>query len=344
MQQSTFDAPSEGPSFSEVRKVDVPHLVCPTCALALTQPSEGTQRCGSGHTWQVVNGIPRFVASDNYAAAFGAQWIAFPRTQLDSYTGTTLSRDRAFRCIGPDALKAMQTSDAFKVLEVGCGAGRFTEVLLGAGAIVTSADLSLAVDANARNFPLSDSHRIVQADVRALPFDKGQFDLVFCLGVVQHTPDPEQTIAKLYEQVRPGGFLVIDHYPPGWTWYTTLKPVFRGILRRLPPERTLPLTKQIVDFFLPLHSRVRNSRLGRSLLARVSPVFCYFHDHPELSEAHQREWAWLDTHDALTDWYKHRRSKAQLTAVAQGLGARDIWCELGGNGVELRCRRPDSTT
>jgi 2-polyprenyl-3-methyl-5-hydroxy-6-metoxy-1,4-benzoquinol methylase len=35
--------------------------------------------------------------------------------------------------------------------------------------------------------------------------------VVFCLGVIQHIPDPEATIACLYNQVRPRGTLAIDH-------------------------------------------------------------------------------------------------------------------------------------
>jgi SAM-dependent methyltransferase len=283
------------------------------------------------------------VPSDNYAIAFGVQWLAFRRTQLDSYTGTTLSRDRCHRCLGPEVLAEIDRARAegreYSVLEVGCGAGRFTEVLLDAGASVTSVDLSAAVEANQSNFPQSDRHRVIQADVYALPFVRGQFDLVFCLGVVQHTPDPERTIASLFEQVMPGGHLVLDHYAPALGWYFTLKPVYRAVLTRVPARKTLLYTERLVRAFLPVHSRLRHRRLALRALARISPVVCYYGKLP-LSEAHHCEWALLDTHDALTDRYKHRRTPAQLTRAVRALGAEEIHCVRGGNGVELRCRRP----
>src|SRR5689334_7080621 len=47
--------------------------------------------CPSGCRVPVVRGIPRFVPSEDYAAAFGWQWKRFRRSQLDSYTGTTIS-------------------------------------------------------------------------------------------------------------------------------------------------------------------------------------------------------------------------------------------------------------
>ena len=109
------------------------------------------------------------------------------------YTGTTISRDRARRCIGE---KLWGELDKKQVLECGCGAGRFTETLLAKRAFVTSIDLSEAVDANQENFPQSQTHRIAQADILQLPFAPRQFDLVFCLGVIQHTPNPEKTITS----------------------------------------------------------------------------------------------------------------------------------------------------
>jgi len=42
---------------------------------------------------------------------------------------------------------------------------------------VMSVDLSVAVDANARNFPITDNHRIAKADLTRLPFAPRQFDV-----------------------------------------------------------------------------------------------------------------------------------------------------------------------
>ena len=49
---------------------------------------------------EVVKGIPRFVNSDEYASSFGLQWNFFRRTQLDSFTGLSISRDRLTRSDG----------------------------------------------------------------------------------------------------------------------------------------------------------------------------------------------------------------------------------------------------
>lgn len=307
---------------------------CPAHGGELAEVGERLE-CAAGHSYPKRSGIPRFVETPGYAAMFGPQWIRYRRTQLDSHTGTRISEERARRCIGEELWRRLE---GLEVLECGCGAGRFTEVLLAAGARVTSVDITEAVEANQLNFPQDDRHRIAQADLLALPLPRRSFDLVFCLGVVQHTPVPEQTVAMLYEHVRPGGSLVIDHYAYRLSWFLGLGPIWRRILRRLPPERGLAWTERIVDLFYPLHSRFRRQR---SLLNRVSPVHTYFDIFPDLSERHQREWALLDTHDAMTDWHKHFRTRGQIQRLLTELGLEDVWCEYGGNGVEARGRRPD---
>ena len=48
----------------------------------------------------------------------------------------------------------------------------------------------------------------------------------------------------------------------------------------------------------------------------------------------------VDTHDSLTDWYKHFRTQGQIRRSLERLGLREIWCQYGGNGVEARGKRP----
>jgi hypothetical protein len=76
------------------------------------------------------------------------------------------------------------------------------------------------------------------------------------------------------------------------------------------------------------------------LLNRISPVISYYAAFPQLNDQQQEEWALLDTHDSLTDWYKNLRSKKQIINVLKKLGAVDISCNYGGNGVEAICKKP----
>lgn len=239
----------------------------------------------------------------------------------------------------------LQGSERVEVLEAGCGAGRFTEVLLGLpAAFVTSTDLSSAVEPNQANCPQSERHRVVQSDINALPFEPGQYDIVLCLGVVQHTRSPEETLSSLYAQVKPGGWLVFDHYAHMLSRYTKLGSlVLRPVLKRLPPLKGMAATETLTNFFFPMHRAARRSRLLQVLLSRVSPLATYFHTIPELNDRLQYEWALLDTHDGLTDWYKRLRTISQLRRALAGLGAQGIELAKGGNGIEARCMKPRDT-
>ena len=133
-----------------------------------------------GARYPAVNGIPRFAPSENYAAAFGAQWNMFPKTQLDSHSGVSVSEGRLSRCMQGE----LETLAGEGGLEAGCGAGRFTEILLKHGAEVDSFDYSSAVDANASNNGGNERLTFAQADIRNIPFAPAAYDYVVCLGVL----------------------------------------------------------------------------------------------------------------------------------------------------------------
>jgi 2-polyprenyl-3-methyl-5-hydroxy-6-metoxy-1,4-benzoquinol methylase len=313
-----------------------PRWCCPQTGASLTPRGEALV-ADNGLSYPIIDGIPRFVPSSDYAAAFGAQWNRYARTQLDSYTRTTVTRDRLKRCLGDELWASLADK---QVLEAGCGAGRFTEILLERQACVTSIDLSEAVVANRLNCPISASHRIAQADITSLPFAPCQYDIVVCLGVVQHTPSPEKTIDALFGHVRPGGYLVIDHYRRNAGWYLSSKPLVRQVLKRLPSGTALAVTSSLVALLLPLHRVARRRRVLHSVLARVSPIIHYYGVYEEFSDAIHREWSELDTHDSLTDWFKHWRSEGEVRRALESVGAVDIWSERGGIGIEARGRAP----
>lgn len=326
----------QSPSVNDNQR-DWPAWTCPVHGQELTARA-GFLACPEDDNFPIVEDIPRFVPQSSYADHFGLQWKRYRLTQLDSYTGKPITRDRLRRCLGETLWNNLSGKH---VLECGCGAGRFTEILLGQGARVTSIDLSSAVESNAESFPAGPAHRIAQADILKLPFPSQSFDVVLCLGVVQHTPSPKATIAALYRHLAPGGSLVIDHYTYTLGWYTKTAPLFRAWLKRLSPRKAVAVTEWLVDVFLPLHKRFSATPFVRSILLRISPVLSYYSTYPELDDKLQREWALLDTHDTLTDWYKHFRTRGQIRTYLEELSMSNVVTAYAGNGVEARANRPD---
>jgi len=212
-------------------------------------------------------------------------------------------------------------------------------VMLKTGARVFACDLSAAVEANYENcHELSADYFVCQANALELPVAPQSFDFVVCLGVIQHTPSPEQTIAALARYVRPGGTLAIDHYPPDYP-LTRSRALTRKLLLKLPPRVAHQLALLLARVLVPIHRLTWNNRRGvwrvRRWLAKHSPLVDYygvFSITPELLA----EWAILDTHDTLTDYYKHLRSEAQIEQSLRACGFSRVQVWRGGNGVEAR--------
>ena len=95
-----------------------------------------------------------------------------------------------------------------KAIDVGCGGGLITEALAERGAVVTGIDLSeQALSVAKLHLKESGRHveyRLVSAENIAQEMP-GAFDLVTCLEMLEHVPDPAQTIAACAALVKPGG-------------------------------------------------------------------------------------------------------------------------------------------
>jgi SAM-dependent methyltransferase len=263
----------------------------------------------SGHSFPIENAIPRFVTRDNYAVSFGLQWNQFRKTQLDSHSGQPISRDRFFRFTGwrPEDLAGK------RVLDVGCGAGRFLEIALSCGAHVVALDYSSAVDAcwaNHQDKP--NLLGVVQGDIYALPFVPKQFDFVYCLGVLQHTPDVRRAFRALPAHLKAGGQLTVDVYPKQWRNYVWPRYWLRPITTRLEPARLFRVVQFMVAYLLPVSVVLGRAPVIGRKLRHLIPVSNYDGILP-LNREQLREWATLDTFDMLAPAHDHPQTAAALT-------------------------------
>jgi len=271
------------------------------------------------HRYPIRNGIARFVPESNYADNFGMQWNQFRKTQLDSFSGHPISAERFWTTTGwrSEELKGQW------VLDVGCGAGRFAEVALRAGAKVVAVDLSSAVDACYANLRYYDGLHVVQADIYRLPFVAASFAFVYSLGVLQHTPVVAKAFHALPPLVRPGGKLCVDYYPKSWKTVFTPYYWLRAITKRVPKATLFSALKRAVPVMLPV-SRFLGAVPGAGfVLKRLVPVMDYHGELP-LSEQQRQEWALLDTFDVFAPAYDQPQTIATARKWMESAGLKGI--------------------
>ena len=245
----------------------------------------------------------------DYHENFGFQWTRFNKLQLDSYNGSSESKDRLL-------YQSEMVEDDFKdkvVLEIGAGNGRFTEVLLQFGAKVIAVDYSSAISANFNNHVESVKKGdliCMRADLFNLPIKKNAFDIVICYGVIQHTGDNKRCLNTLASYVGPSGCLLVDiysnslkHFNP---WIYAIRPVFSRI--KGSTSSKMQIVVKFVDLVFPiqlkilkfLHNKAGVFRHIKYLVNRspnsVYGINLFLNKKISLKDA--KDWSICDTYDA----------------------------------------------
>ena len=104
------------------------------------------------------------------------------------------------------------------VLDVGCGGGILTESMARRGARVTGIDLSEKA-LRVAELHLLESKLDVQYKYSSVEDCVGSFDVVTCMELLEHVPDPAAMVAACARLVRPGGhvfFSTINRNPKSY--------------------------------------------------------------------------------------------------------------------------------
>jgi SAM-dependent methyltransferase len=320
-------------------------LRCPTSGqkLYLEEPEHRDARIYSGwlvsedgrHRYPIKDFIPRFVPESNYADNFGMQWNKFQKTQLDSYSGHPISANRFWKATGWEPVDLAGKW----VLDVGCGAGRFAEIALLAGAQVVALDYSGAVDACYANLNQHNKVHVVQGDIYALPFPKEFFPYVYSLGVLQHTPDVAKAFAALPLMVAVGGGrLCTDFY---WKRLQTVihpKYLLRPLTKHLPQQQLFRFLEQAVPTLLKISQFIGRIPLMGRYLKRLVPVADYTGIY-SLDELQLREWALLDTFDMLCPQHDSPQTASTIKKWMASAGLEQIEI-FQANLLVARGRKP----
>ena len=296
-------------------------FIDPYTHLPLTTSDEGLKN-NDKIVFPWVNGAYRVVPNDNYTKSFGFQWNRFAGIQIDKSANLELSKKRFFAETGWDK----EDLSGKNILEVGSGAGRFTQIILDfTSAQLYSVDYSNAVEANYKNNGPNARLQLFQASVYELPFAPAQFDKVICFGVLQHTPDVERSVKALIDMVKPGGELIVDFYPiKGWWTKLQAKYMLRSFTKKMDHEKLYHKIDKNIDWLIKISRFFTKIKLNT--LNRFLPICDIEGTMPKnLSYQQLRSLCVLDTFDMFSPEYDQPQKIDTVVGWFKKYNMENVW-------------------
>lgn len=269
-----------------------------------------------------INGAYRIAANNNYTDNFGFQWNKFAETQIDKTASLTISKKRFFAETQWDK----EDLTGKKILEVGSGAGRFTQIILDfTNAELYSVDYSSAVEANYKNNAPNNRLNLFQASIYELPFAQAQFDKVICLGVLQHTPDVEKSVKALISMAKPGGEVIVDFYPiKGWWTKLQAKYLLRPFTKKMNNEKLYKKIDNNIDWLIKTSGFL--SKLKLNIVNRLLPICDIEGTMPKnLPYQQLRELCVLDTFDMFSPEYDQPQKISNVVKWFKKYNMKNVW-------------------
>jgi len=270
-------------------------LVCPDGHGRLRLES-GEWTCAQcGRLGVEQGGIARFV-EQAHLESFGTQWNRFDVVRDDE--------DR--RVLAVKTGVKLDELSGLRVLDAGCGGGRYSRLAAMAGASVVGADHSSAVEkasAVCRDLPRAD---FLQADLKRLPLEPGSFDLVFSIGVMHHDRETRAVFDEVSKMVCPGGRMAVWLYRRNTWWQEWLNDRMRRRASVMSPERLERWCRRLSWWGgVPVLNKLLNKLIN-------------FSNHPDA------ELRMCDTYDWYAPTYQHHHTVVELREWFESAGFGDL--------------------
>jgi 2-polyprenyl-6-hydroxyphenyl methylase / 3-demethylubiquinone-9 3-methyltransferase len=156
------------------------------------------------------------------------------------------------------------------VLDVGCGGGILAEAMARRGARVTGIDLSDKA-LRVAELHLHESKLAVRYEKSSVEDYAGEFDVVTCMELLEHVPDPASMVAACARLVRPGGqvfFSTINRNPKSYLFAVVGAEYILGLL----PKGTHDYMRFIKPSELARWSRAAGLRVDELIGMTYNPI------------------------------------------------------------------------
>jgi len=265
---------------------------------------------------------PEFITSNDWTEEFDDEWRKLPflsnfDQKINFETAATFAAKTGF---APEELKDKL------VLDVGCGSGRFLDILAKSEVKVVGIDPTSAIDSAGEILAkrgLNEKVGLVQCGIEDMPFHEETFDFIFSIGVLHHTPSIFESLRKLVKFLKPGGTLAIWIYHPVGS-RRTLNRFWWRIIHNFSEKTILNFVKPFVELY-PIYKL----RPWGYFLKFLFPI-CM---HPDY------EMRLCGTFDSYSPRYVHLTLYPDAISYFRKLGFENI--EIGPFPTSIRGRKPE---
>jgi glycosyltransferase involved in cell wall biosynthesis/SAM-dependent methyltransferase len=308
---------------------------CPTHQIPLLRSSNDKYTCPQGCTFPITGHIPRFTQNENQTSIYSELPKESLKVRLDSLSGKPINFTRVMDLIGND----VSLLQGKHVLEIGCGPGSITEILLQLGESVIALDQSDIVNINYDNFNSNPNYAVIQTDITKLPFTPAQFDVILCNEVFSSIPYSGRVLEEIVQNLKSGGALVLWHRQSKVFW--PFRTLTRWMLKNVSHVIRIQFCKLLAALLMPIHQFLwKHSDLPliskiKFKFFRWSPVNDYFDFCNHLPVEYLHAYATVDIMNNIINYYDGSLTSEIITQLStMGMEKNDpIYI---GNDAEIR--------
>lgn len=248
--------------------------------------------------------------------SFGDEWSKF-----HSFSKATLQKICAeYFDIIDDTIVNKNT----RMVDIGCGSGRWSEYFLNKAGFIDAVDPSDAIFAADELLDNTENLRLTRASVNTLPWADETFDFGMSIGVLHHIPDTQAALASCVKKIKKGGYFYLyiyyklDNRGLLFRFIFSIADIVRRMVCSLPPK-----TKKVVCDILAVVAYmpfVYTARflnfIGLKKMAKAVPLYAYANKDFYIIRN--------DSLDRFGTKLEQRFTKKEITAMMENAGLSEI--------------------
>jgi len=262
----------------------------------------------------------------HYTESFSIEYAIQPTIQLDSFNKLNINENRLYKNSEWEAKDLKGKS----VLEIGSGAGKFTEILIKSECNLFSTDSSDAIQINYKNNfnkLINNKTYFIKADAKDLIFRNSVFNYILIYGVLQNVKNQKEILKNSYKLLKPGGKFSFDVTKKNKFFLHLLNPKYfwRFIFKKMNRSSLYSLVQFLVKKYYPLDTFLKKKfgKMGRIISKILFPFPLINYYFLDLDEETKINMTILDTYDCLASEYDQALTLSEVKILLKEIESED---------------------